>query len=335
MDPLRYGIIGLGGWARGVHIPNLNQIKQARIAAVCSRSEENRAKALALCGGGPKAFADYRELLASPEVDAVVIATPNNTHAAISREALAASKHVYCEKPMGLSVVECDDVIRVAEESGLVFLVGHELRFAPIVREVKDMVERGVIGRLTMVRTDLMRRPLGMAAWRLDPASYGGVMMDVGIHYLDLLCYLTGAAPRRVCGVGGDVAGVGYMNQCQVVLDFEGGGIGAFGMCLYCQFGGEITVSLFGTQGRIEVLAQAGQITVYDYAGSKKDVRQAPAPSEHKVYGFPGTYEAHLAFIRSVLDHKKPEADAFVGRQAVAVSLAAQNAMRTGLAVEL
>ena len=335
MDKLRYGIIGLGGWARNVHVPNLNQIERAEITAVCARSEENRAKALATCKGKPRAFADYREVLAASDVDAVLISTPNNTHAAMAREALLAGKHVFCEKPMGLNVAECDEVIRAAEQTGRVFIAGHELRYAPVVREAQAMIARGEIGHLKMVRTDLMRGRLGLGTWRLDAAAYGGVMMDVGIHYLDLLCFLLGGAPARVSGAGADVTGVGYTNQCQVLVEFEGGGLGAFGMCLYCRFGGEITIAAFGTEGRIEVCAQAGQIARYDYRGSRKDVRILPAPTDHKVYGFPGTYEVHQAFIEAVLSGKKVEADARIGRQAVAVSLAAQEAISAGKPVEI
>jgi predicted dehydrogenase len=318
-----------------VHIPNLSQIARAEITAVCARSEESRAKALAACKGKPRAFSDYRDVLAADDVDAVLIMTPNNTHAAIACEALRAGKHVFCEKPMGLTVPECDEVIRAADENGRVFIVGQELRYAPVVRETRGMIGRGEIGAVKMVRTDLMRRPLGMATWRLDPAAYGGVMLDVGIHYLDLLCFLMAGAPARVSGAGADVTGAGYMNQCQVVVEFEGGGLGAFGMSLYCRFGGEITIAAFGTEGRIEVSAQAGQITLYDYRGSKKDVRVLPAPTDHKVHGFPGTYEVHLAFIESILSGKRPDADGRAGRQAVAVSLAAQEAMKSGTTVEL
>ena len=335
MNRVRYGIIGLGGWARNVHIPNLNQIERAEITAVCARSEENRAKALAACKGKPAAFPDYRDVLASSDVDAVLITTPNNTHAGMALEALQAGKHVFCEKPMGLNVPECDEVVRAAEASGRVFTVGQELRYAPIVREVQALIARGAIGALKMVRAELMRGRLGMGTWRLDPAAYGGVMMDVGIHYLDLLCFLMGGAPRRVSGSGGDATGAGYMNQCQVLVDFEGGGLGAFGMCLYCPTGGEITVTAFGTDGRIEALAQAGQITAYDYRSAKKDVRTLPAPTDHKVYGFPGTYEVHLAFIAGILSRAGVEADGRAGRQAVAVSLAAQEAISKGAAVHL
>jgi predicted dehydrogenase len=333
MNKIRYGIIGLGGWARHVHIPNLNQIAQAEITAVCSRGEANRASALAAAKGRPKAFADYRDLLASSDVDAALIATPNNTHATMAREALRAGKHVLCEKPMGLNVPECDEVIRAAEESGRVFMIGHELRYAPVVREVQAMIARGDIGQLKMVRTDLMRRPLGMANWRLDPAAYGGVMMDLGIHYLDLLCLLTGGVPRKVSGAGSDATGIGYVNQCQVLVDFDNRLLGAFGMCLYCKFGGEITIAAFGTEGRMEAGLRAGQIALYDHRKAAKEVRSIPAPTDHKIYDFPGTYEVHTSFIECVLSGKKPEADGRVGRQAVAISLAAQEAMATGKTV--
>lgn len=335
MTTLRYGIIGAGGWARGVHIANLNQIPQAEIVAVCARSQENRDKALAACKGKPRGVADYRELLKAPDVDAVLIATPNNTHARIACEALRAGKHVFCEKPLGLTLQECDEVVRAVNDTGKILLVGQELRYAPIIREVQAMIAGGQIGELKMLRTDLMRRPLGMATWRLDPASYGGSLLDVGIHYLDLLCFLFGAAPRTVYAQGHHVTGVGYLNQCQVLADFGEGKIGAFGMCLYCSHGGEITLTAFGTQGRLEVCAQAGQITWHDYRTAKTEIRTLPPPVHHKVYGFPGTYEIHLAFIESVLTGKRPACDAIIGRQAVAVTLATQKAIDTGTPVNI
>jgi hypothetical protein len=85
----------------------------------------------------------------------------------------------------------------------------------------------------------------------------------------------------------------------------------------------------------MEVAVQGGQIALYDYRTSKKDLRTIPAPADHKVYGFPGTYEALVSFVECVCSHRRPEADAQVGREAVAVSLAAQEAMRTRRAVEV
>ena len=139
---------------------------------------------------------------------------------------------------MGLSVPECLTRSFVPRPSpGVCSSSGTSPRYALVVREAQALIARGDIGRLKMVRADLLRGPLGMAAWRLDPAAYGGVMMDIGIHYLDLLCFLMGAAPARVSGAGADATGAGYLNQCQLLLEFADGGVGAFGMCLYSPFG--------------------------------------------------------------------------------------------------
>src|SRR6185437_8921399 len=105
------GLIGLGEWARTVHIPNILRVPDARITALATRNSERlQAAANLVPGGAPALYTDYRNLLDDSAVDAVIISTPNNSHEALALEALAAGKHVLCEKPLSFSLEGCTRV---------------------------------------------------------------------------------------------------------------------------------------------------------------------------------------------------------------------------------
>jgi len=129
-DKVRYGIIGIGRWAREVHIPTLNRIDQAEITALSSRNDENLMAGLKVAKGHPKTFKNYHDLLDCPDVDAVIIATPNHTHGEIALRALKKGKHVFCEKPLAITLEECDEIIETTAKTGKVLQVGLELRYA-------------------------------------------------------------------------------------------------------------------------------------------------------------------------------------------------------------
>src|SRR5579872_1941947 len=112
MSQVGFGIIGMGDWAREVHIPNLLQLPDARIVALASRSEERLQAGRAASGAGtnPALYRDYHDLLHDPEVSAVIVCTPNDTHEALSLEVLQAGKHLLCEKPLSFTLEGCKRV---------------------------------------------------------------------------------------------------------------------------------------------------------------------------------------------------------------------------------
>jgi predicted dehydrogenase len=159
--------------------------------AVCDAVAE-RAGEVAAEWRVPRAFADYRELLALPELEAVDIATPNHTHHEIALAALAAGKHVMCEKPLALTIDDAREMGRAALESGRVNAVNFVHRFVPSARYVKQLLDEGAIGEIYHVNMTYaqgwLTDPNFPRVWRLNRAQAGsGTLGDIGIHAVDLV----------------------------------------------------------------------------------------------------------------------------------------------------
>ena len=172
MKTVRIGVVGLGWWACDTHIPNLLQLRDVAIAALCSRKPENVQRGRQALKGQaePFAFSDYDELLASDAVDAVVICTPNYMHSPMTLAAVWAGKHV-----------------------------GVELRYGDVAQTMRHLITEGAIGEPAIPRTDVWRQWGAPGNWRADESKCGGLFHELGVHYIDLLGFLAGQQrPRRL-----------------------------------------------------------------------------------------------------------------------------------------
>ena len=152
MKKLKYGVIGCGVF--GEHqIMGIVNLPQAELVALCDVNEE-RCKEMAEKYGAAKVYTDYHKLVEDEDVEAVIVVTPDQAHAAISIAAMKAGKLVLCEKPMSLSLDECKEMIRVSEETGRKLMVGQICRMAPGFIEAKRLVDSGVIGDLFYVESE-------------------------------------------------------------------------------------------------------------------------------------------------------------------------------------
>ncbi len=201
MKPLRFGIIGIGNIA-AIHAAAIKSIADTQLVAVATRNPEQGGAFVAAHGG--TWHADYRDLLARDDVDAVAICTPHDLHAPMTMDAAAARKHVLIEKPMALSVAECDAMIGACERANVTLGVVFQMRFEPLSRKLKSIVDSGKLGRLLWVsanaiwyRTDEYYRS---APWRGTWAHEGGgVIINQAIHVIDLMLWLSAPSmPTRV-----------------------------------------------------------------------------------------------------------------------------------------
>ncbi|WP_159884928.1 Gfo/Idh/MocA family protein [Paenibacillus puerhi] len=208
MSALSVALIGCGSIARK-HVASIAACPGARLYAVCDVSQERMESMATLwqAESGEKnnivLFADYRKLLADPAIDIVVVATISSLHAEIAKEALKADKHVVLEKPVALSLKDVDEMIRLAEERGLFVQVCHQLRYRPLMKKIKELVAGGALGNLSMASVTLrIYRPPGYyqtAPWRGTWEYDGGMLLNQGIHAIDLLLWCLGE-PSRIYG---------------------------------------------------------------------------------------------------------------------------------------
>lgn len=243
-EKIRVGIIGAGRIAEFVHLPSLRLCPDTcEVVAVASRTEE-KARAFADRQGIPRAYPDWSALLADRDVDAVVICPPSGLTYAVARAAIAAGKHILCEKPLGLNYQEARELQAAAERSGTVHMVAFTFRFVPGLRYLKRLVSEGHLGEIRHWRmsyfTDFMLDPARPIAWRNQRAQAGaGVLADMGSHGIDFARHLLGEI-AAVSGVGRlyvrrrpDPSGTGLVaadaeDACAFAVEFAGGTIGTF-----------------------------------------------------------------------------------------------------------
>jgi predicted dehydrogenase len=203
MKPIHIGMIGYGGIGR-VHAMAYRDIgfhyglpaQTVQIAGVATSRAETAHKAAAEIGCDFYT-ADYRELLARPEITAVDICTPNDSHEEIVIAAAQAGKHIYCEKPLAISVAEGRRIVEAVEASGVHTQMTFNFRFFPALIRARQLIDSGFLGRIFHFRGRYYRSGYISASkpytWRLSKAvSGGGALYDIGSHVLDIVYYLLG-----------------------------------------------------------------------------------------------------------------------------------------------
>jgi predicted dehydrogenase len=200
--PLRIGVIGTG-FGASVHIPALKFVDDTEVVAVASRRED-RAKAVAARHGIPVATTDWREIIADPDIDGVVVATPPYLHHPMVIAALENEKHVLCEKPMARSLAESRDMVKLAENANVVAMVNHEFRYVPVRARVKELIDEGYIGEPHGISISIFRETLADPndrpfSWLMEQDKAGGMLGASGSHLIDTLRWWMGDI-QAVCG---------------------------------------------------------------------------------------------------------------------------------------
>ncbi|MBI1295224.1 hypothetical protein GC175_09735 [bacterium] len=198
-SPLRIGIIG-AGWPGERHTEGFTACGDAVVTAVADL-ETTRREAFATRYHVPKQYADYHDLLADSEVDAVMIALPNHLHKPSTIAALQAGKHVFCEKPPAVNTAEAREMADVAAAQGLVLGYATRRRYNPTTDRLAERIARGELGEIYHARSVWTRSwgvPQGVGGWFVDPLrAGGGALIDIGIHVLDQAWFLMGC-PKPV-----------------------------------------------------------------------------------------------------------------------------------------
>ena len=163
------GIIGVGGIANGVHIPQLLTLPDVKIVAVCDTSADALARAKErLSLSDDRLFSDYKALIDLPEVDAVEICTPNYLHVEIARYALSRGKSVNVEKPLGISLDECLSMKEAVKDDGTVAMMSMSYRFMPAVRYAKSIIDDGLLGDIVGINVEYLKSSALWAGRRLE-----------------------------------------------------------------------------------------------------------------------------------------------------------------------
>ena len=192
-DRLRVACIGMGWWS-DVLADAIKRSDKIEIVSCFTRSEDKRAAFAKKYGCKP--VATYEEILADPDIEAIINTTPNDVHLPTTKLAAEAGKHVFLDKPIANNVTEGRAITEICRKAGVVLGMGYQRRRESHFRWVKQQIDAGVFGTLVNAEANISRDRLGkidLASWRYQAAGMpGGVMLQIGIHYADVLTYLMG-----------------------------------------------------------------------------------------------------------------------------------------------
>jgi predicted dehydrogenase len=253
-ETLGVAVIGTGR-AGMVHATNFaTGIPGGRLVALADPDEEALAAAAAetRC---ERTYSDPQEVIAADDVDAVVIASPTFTHAELAVAALAAGKHVLCEKPLASSLDEAAAIVRAAEDADAEFLMGFMRRFDTSWASIAERVAAGEIGEPLLVRST-GRGPGLPPGWALDPSSSGGLIAEVNSHDLDSIRWFSGQELESVYAVGRaakrpDLAEryPGFVDLVVASFELSGGALGELDGACPADYGYDARVEVYGSEG--------------------------------------------------------------------------------------
>ena len=197
MPALKVGLIGCGRIAQLAHLNILTRLPDVELIALAELDLQRREEA---CHRAPAAvaLADYTELLAMPEVDAVVICLPNALHAETAVAALQRGKHVYLEKPLAPGLNEARSVLTAWRNAGVVGMIGFNYRFNALYQTARQYVQSGTLGELVSVRSVFSSAARTLPTWKRQRQNGGGVLLDLALHHVDLVRFLFGQEVRDV-----------------------------------------------------------------------------------------------------------------------------------------
>ena len=339
----RLGYIGVGAMGRS-HIGVFREhfAGEAEGVALFDPHEPSRAAALELLPGA-KVYSSAQALIES-ELDAVVISSPNCTHAEYAVAALAARKHVFSEKPVATTAEDCCRLVRTADRSRYIVFIGQEMPYSPFCKKTEELLGQGVLGAVQMVWCKEFRPPFlrKVDQWIIDERFSGGAMVDKNCHHFDVMNRWAGSRPRRVAAFGSrrfnQVLGVAteVIDNASVSFEYENGVVGTLQLCMFGPDRGEdcLEMGIIGDKGLLQTQLGRHALTVWprDRKGLQGNVVEFEADP---LGGHAGFIQEHQAFLAAVRDGIRAPTNV---RQCVGgtlLAIAAEAAIKRGGVVEV
>jgi len=333
MKKLKVGVIGCGRIGK-VHIENISvRISSAEAVAVADPLLEE-AKKVAEQYGIASVSSDHKDILGNPEIEAVLICSPTDTHLAYIIEAAAAGKHIFCEKPLELSPGKIQAILQAVENAGVKLMVGFNRRFDPNFSKVKQMVMEGHIGNpqiLKITSYDPMPPPPGYVA------VSGGMFLDMTIHDFDMARFLMDSEIVEVYAKAGvmvdpAIGEAGDVDTAVITLYFKNEAFGTIANSRQAVYGYDQRVEVFGSGGMVQVTNNTpDNHTYFDRLGS-----HGPLPLKFFMDRYTESYVIEMeAFIDSVMHDSEIPATGKDGLMSVVAGLAAKKSAAENRPVKL
>ena len=358
---LRYGIIGAGSMGRE-HIENIKVMGGAAVTAISDPHKPSQEAAFAMAPDAA-VFSDHRALLDSGLIDAVVIATPNDTHAAVLKDALATDLAVFVEKPLATTVEDLKSILSWDDKRSAMTWMGLEYRFMPPVAEAIARAQEGEAGKIHQVSIREHREPFypKVDNWNRFAERTGGTLVEKCCHYFNLMDIVVGETPIRVFASGGqsvnhldekyDGKQADMLDNAFVVLEYANGARGMLDLCMFGEgsFDKEI-LTIVGDEGKIEsflpsqVLRASRRESIGKLSGWARGASRARGNEQKIVHNhdvkymghhYGASYIEHTKFRDAILNSTPAEITLRDGVTSVVTGLAAHKSINEGRVVEI
>jgi predicted dehydrogenase len=360
---IRYGIIGCGSMGRE-HIENLRALPGTELTALADPEAASREQALAQLERPVPHFEDHQALLHSGLCDAVVIASPNFTHAALLRDALQTDLHILIEKPLVTRIEDGVELVeRAAKRAKGIGWVAQEYRYMPPVAEMIRMAHGGEVGRIHQVAIREHREPFypKVGDWNRFSANTGGTLVEKCCHYFNLMDLILKERPLRVFASGGqrvnhlDESYGGrrpdILDSAFVIVEYPSGARASLDLCMFAENSiDNEQIVIVGDEGKLESLLPSltlrhgrredwGRREVWGQpSGTGRGVSVRRVWDTNIRYAgqhFGASYIEHQRFLAAVREGRPPEIPLEEGLRAVATGLAAHKSIDEGRVVAL
>ena len=327
---VNFAVIGCSGMAKR-HMQGVIAKEGAHLYAICDPATDGRMEKCKEEFNVPVAVTDYRELVNDPNIDAVALVVPDNLHLEMAAAFMRAGKDVFCEKPMALTMEECEEMRRVEKETGRKLMIGQVCRFAPAFVMAKELVASGRIGELFFVESEYAHdygRVPGYNNWRVTPEREG--FIGGGCHAVDLLRWIVGD-PIEVFAYGSHklLPQVSYDDATIAVMKFNDGIIGKVFVSTGCKRPYTMRTLFYGTKGTI--ICDNKSDTMQLYTLLPNDISVNPEPEIIPVIvNNHNTVREFEVFAEHILNDTPVEMDARLGAKTIAACLAIVESANTG-----
>jgi predicted dehydrogenase len=332
----KVAIIGCGNRSKAL-ISALNSVPELEMSVLCDivpHKMEQRAQ-LVKTGVKPKFIANMKDVFEMGEIDAVVIVTPNDTHTEIAIAAMEAGKHVFCEKPLALTVSECNDIIGVSERTRRYLQIGHQRRHSGEYKALIESVRTKPVGKILQSSLydfrgdwrvpDADEYPEGIPYWRLSQKRSGGVVYEMGAHIIDVNNWVFDSEPVSVVSLQGvnnfSLRKRDSSDHSGVLAYYANGALMNYGGNVY-NYGSTALDTFFAVNGTLQM--GGGILNIrYGYAPGFPKPKDLPQPEKIALNANnregDGVVEQFKHFVKVLEGKEKPYPDGYMARQVVQI----------------
>jgi predicted dehydrogenase len=330
--PYKIGILGCGNRSKA-HLAALNAVPQIEVAALCDvvpHKMEERAK-LIRKGPAPRRYVDMEKMVRQEDLDAIAVVLPNHLHKLGALTALRAGKHVFCEKPMALTVADCNEMIAAAARARKALQIGTQRRHSPGQKAAVTAIRQAALGNILSSDINSYRGdwrvpaadeyPPDVPYWRLNQDQCGGVVYEMGAHIIDLNNWIFDSEPVTVVSLQGvnDLAlrRRDSTDHAGVLVRYANGALMNYGGNLYARGPAEANC-FYAVNGTARLSDETLEIT-YGYARGFPTKEPLPKPVKMALSGGDGTNDQWEYFAQVLAGQADPYPDGRAGRQTIQI----------------